>query len=408
MNEAFRAVQITDHVYWVGAIDWSIRDFHGYLTSRGSTYNAYLVLGEKNTLVDAVKAPLKEEMLSRIASVLAPEKIDYIISNHAEMDHSGALFEVADVVHPEKIYASSLGNKTLIEHFHTDREITMVKDGETCALGNLHFTFLESRMLHWPESMVTYLAEDRLLFSQDIFGMHLATGERFTDEIAEHILNSEAAKYYANIILPYSQVVLRFLDKVKDCNLEIEVIAPDHGPVWRKNPLHIISSYTKWAAQKPTKKAVIVYDTMWNSTALMADVLADGLMEGGAAVKQMPLGTSHRSDVATEILEAGALVVGSPTLNNNIFPTVADVMTYLKGLKPQNLCGAVFGSHGWSGEAIKQLEVLMKDMKVDLVADSIKAKYVPDQDVLKYCHAVGKQLAERLAAVADGDQDGIA
>ena len=397
MPEPFAAVKISEHVYWVGAIDWSIRDFHGYLTGRGSTYNAYLILSDPVTLVDTVKAPFREEMLSRIASVVEPGKIRQLISNHSEMDHSGSLPEMIQLLRPEKVFASVMGARTLQEHFHLDQEIIPLKDGESLNLGKLKLTFLETRMLHWPDSMVTYLHDDALLFSQDGFGMHLASSERFADEIPAEILSWEAARYFANILLLYSSLILKLLERVGKLNLPIKIIAPDHGPIYRKNLDWILQSYARWAAQKPSRQAVVVYDTMWQSTEKMARAIGEGLAAGGAGVKLLSLKSCHRSDVATEILGAGALLVGSPTLNNGLFPTVADCLSYLKGLRPQNLSGAAFGSYGWSGESVGEIEGILKEMKINLLSEGLKVKYVPDREALERCFSLGKLVAEKMA-----------
>ena len=396
MSEVFKAAKVTDHVHWVGAIDWALREFHGHLTSRGTTYNAYLILADKITLVDTVKSSFREEMLSRIASVIDPGDITYVISNHSEMDHSGCLPEVIEAVKPEKVFASVMGANALAEHFHLDREIVAVKDGESISLGNMNVSFVETRMLHWPDSMFTYLAEDGVLFSQDVFSMHLASTERFDDEIDDDILEDEAAKYFANILLPLSSPVSKLLEKVGNLGIAKGIVATDHGPIWRKDVSKILELYSRWAAQKPTKKAVVVYDTMYESTATMARAIAEGIRAGGADAKLLPLRVCHRTDVATEILDAGALLVGSPTLNNNLFPTVADALTYLKGLKPRNLIGAAFGSYGWSGEAVGQVEDVLRGMKVDLIGESIKVKYVPDDEALARCYSQGMLVAEKL------------
>ena len=396
MKDIYSAVKVTDNVYWVGAIDWTIRDFHGYTTPHGSTYNAYLVMADDITLIDTVKAPFMGEMLARIKSVVEPSKIKYIISNHSEMDHSGCLPEVIDLIKPQKVFASATGVKTLKEVFHDQHEITPVKDGETLSLGNMDLTFMETRMIHWPDSMFTYLAKDELLFSQDAFGMHLATLERFADEIPAATLEYEGATYYANIVLPYSAIVLKALEKVAASGIKIKIIAPDHGPIWRKDLGWIIDLYKKWASQKPTAKAVVVYGTMWHSTEKMARAISEALAQAGVKVKLLSMNETHRSEVVYEVLDAGALIVGSPTLNNNILPQMADVMTYLKGLKPANKIGAAFGSYGWSGESVKHLEAMLKEMKVDIAAESIAVKNAPDRDVLKKCHELGKTIAVGL------------
>jgi flavorubredoxin len=354
-------------------------------------------MADKITLIDTVKPPFKDQLLARIASVVDPKRIDYIVSNHAEMDHSGSLVPVIDAVQPEKVFASVVGSKSLKEHFHLDREIVPVKNGELLSLGNLSLTFLETRMLHWPDNMFSYLPEERVLFSQDAFGMHLAASQRWADEIDEGVLEWEGAKYFANILLPYSSLVLKLIDKVKSLNLAIDIIACDHGPMWRRDLSKIIGWYVRWAEQKPTLKAIVVFDTMWHSTAKMAEAIAEGLIAGGAHPKLMPLKSNHRSTVATEILDAGALLVGSPTINNNMYPSVADLLTYLKGLRPQNLIGAAFGSYGWSGEAVGQVRDILQAMNVELV-EGLRVKYVPGTDVLNQCYELGQSVAEKLKA----------
>jgi flavorubredoxin len=396
MTNIYSAIQVSDHVYWVGAIDWSIRDFHGYTTPHGSTYNAYLVMADKITLIDTVKGPFMEEMLARVASVVDPSKIDYIISNHSEQDHSGCLIDVIGRVRPEKVFASAVGVKTIRDIFHANVEIAAVKDGETLSLGNMDLKFMETRMIHWPDSMFTYLEKDGLLFSQDAFGMHLATFERFADELPADMLEYEAATYYANIVLPYSPVVLKALEKVTATGWAIKIFAPDHGPVWRKDLGFMIDLYKRWAAQKPGNKAVVVYATMWHSTEMMAKAIAESMAREGVCVKLLSMNDVHRSEVVYEVLEAGALVVGSPTLNNNILPQMADVMTYLKGLKPANLIGAAFGSFGWSGESVRDLEAILKEMKVEIAAEAVSTKHVPGGDVLEKCAELGKTVAAEL------------
>ena len=405
MSHAYEAVRVAEDVYWVGAVDWDVRNFHGYLTGRGTTYNAFLVLAEKITLIDTVKAPFLDEMLSRIASVVEPGRIDYIVSNHAEIDHSGCLPRTIAAVRPEKVFASKMGRKALAGHFRLDEPITAVGDGEALDLGGRKLSFLETRMCHWPDSMVSYLPDEALLFSQDAFGMHLASGERFADQLEGPVLEHEAGRYYANILLPLSGFVRKTLDKVAASGLELRIVAPDHGPIWRRpaDIEGIVGSYARWAAQEPTDKAVVVYDTMWQSTARMARAIGEGLASGGARVRLMSTTACHRSDVAGELLDAGALVVGSPTINNQVFPTVADVMSYLQGLKPQNLLGAAFGSYGWSGEAPRHLHALLADMGVETVADPLRVCYVPDDEALGQCRRLGQLLAERIARPAGDD-----
>jgi len=396
MKSVFKAVKISERVYWVGAIDWNIRDFHGYKTKRGSTYNAYMVLAEKPTLIDTVKAPFREEMMARIASVIDPRDVRYIISNHSEMDHSGCLPEVIDAIAPEAVFTSQIGAKTLQELFTISHEIKAVKDGESLSLGDMTMTFMETRMLHWPDSMFSYLADEQILFSQDAFGMHLACLERFDDELDPSILNYEGATYYANIILPYSPLVLKLIDRVGASGLAFKMIAPDHGPIWRKDIAGVIERYVKWAAQKPTLKAVVVYATMWHSTEKMARAISEGAAAGGLQVKLMSLDEVHRSDVVYELLDAGALVVGSSTLNNQMLPQMGDMLTYLRGLRPANLIGAAFGSYGWSGEAARQMQDILTEIKVEIVGESIRVKHAPTEETLLNCYALGGAIAGRL------------
>ncbi len=396
MADIYKAVKLTDKVYWVGAIDWNIRDFHGYTTRRGSTYNAYLILADRITLVDTVKAPFREELISRISSVVNPRDIRIIVSNHAEMDHSGCLHEMIDLIRPEEVIASTMGVKTLGDIFHRDQKITAVKDGEEKSLGNMKLRFLETRMLHWPDSMFSYLPEDEILFSHDAFGMHLATLERFDDEIDPAILRYEGATYFANIILPYAPLVTRLLGRVAASGMNFKFIAPDHGPVWRRDIPGVIANYGQWAAQKPTLKAIVVYGTMWHSTERMARAIGEGLAAAGVAAKCMSMDVFHRSDIAYEILDAGALIVGSSTLNNNMLPQIADVLTYLKGLRPANLLGASFGSFGWSGEAAVHIGDVLKEMKVEIIGAPLKVQHAPTEDDLRRCHDLGEEMARQL------------
>jgi flavorubredoxin len=398
--KACRAVKISDNVYWVGAIDWDIRNFHGYSTDRGTTYNAYLIMAEKITLVDTVKAPFREELLARIGSVIEPEKIDYIISNHSEMDHSGCLPVIIDLVKPEEVFASKKGVEALEAHFGL-KGITAVDDGGEIDLGNMKVTCLETRLLHWPDSMVSYLAGDKVLFSQDGFGMHLASNERFDDELDDYVLYHEASKYYANILLLYSHIAGKVIKRIEDSGLEIETIAPDHGPVWRTKIPWIIDLYKKWSARELKKKAIIVYDSMWDSTRMMARAIEDGLTEGGVHVKVLNATATGRADVVTELIDAGALIVGSPTLNNHIFPSVADVLTYIKGLKPKGLVGASFGSYGWSGESVRVLNEWLEDMNVELVGEGVRVNYVPKAGDLERCRQLGLDVAKKIGDLPD-------
>ena len=392
-----QAVKISNKVYWVGAIDWNIRDFHGYSTKRGTTYNAYLVLTEKPTLIDTVKKEFYGEMMERIASVIDPKKIEIIISNHSELDHSGALPQTIAAVEPKEVYASAMGLKDLTGHFHEDLKLHVVKTGDKIDVGGDTISFVEARMLHWPDSMFSYLEKENILFSNDVFGMHYATSQLFDDENDERIWLTEAEKYYANIVLPYSDIVLRFLDQVKKMGLSPKIVAPDHGFIWRKDPTRIVNLYAQWAAQKPTNKAVIIYDTMWGSTEQMARQIADGLREGGTEVKMLSMHANDRSKAALEILNAGALLIGSPVLNSQIFPAMADVLCYLKGLRKKNLIGAAFGSYGWNGAPVDSLTKMLEEMGVEVIAPAVKSPFVPDENIKKSCFELGQLVSQKLA-----------
>ncbi|MBT3198806.1 MAG: FprA family A-type flavoprotein [Phycisphaerales bacterium] len=406
MKDTFKAVKIFDDVYWVGAIDWDIRHFHGYLTSRGTTYNAFLILTDKVTLIDTVKASASDEMFARIASVIDPEKIDYIVSNHAEMDHSGALPEAIKRIQPEKVFATKMGAKALGQHFDLPCDITIVGDGETLDLGSDKITFAETKMCHWPDSMVTYQHGRQILYTQDAFGMHLAGLERYADEYDQTILDYEATKYYANILMHLAGFIDKTLEKLTALNLDISMIAPDHGPIWRtpEDIAKIIGDYSRWSAQKPTDKVVVVYDSMWGSTAKMARAIGEGLSEGGVKAKLMSMSSCHRSDVVTEILDAGGLVVGSATMNNNMQPAMADVTTYAGGLKPRNLVAGAFGSYGWSGEASKNLQAWLEGLGLNVITDPLRVNYVPNSDDLATCRQFGIDIAKATLASLQGNE----
>ncbi len=396
MAHPFTAVPITEDVYWVGAIDWAIREFHGYSTDRGTTYNAYVVTADRPTLIDTVKAPFRDEFLSRVRSVIDPEKIEVVVSNHSEMDHSGLLPSTLELIGPDVVYASKMGQRALDAHFHGAFEVEAVESGGTAELGNMTLQFLETRMVHWPDSMFSYLPERKLLFSQDGFGMHLASSERFDDQLDWPTLKYETEKYFANILMPFAPQIAKLLEKVRESDIEPELVCPDHGPVWRERFGDVFSLYERWCEQKPTRRAVVMYDTMWESTAKMARAVCDGLAAGGASAKLIPLEASDRSAAATEVLEAGALLAGVSTMNNQMFPTMADALTYLRGLRPKNLIGAAFGSYGWSGEGAKNVNAVLEEMGVELVAEPLTVQYVPTDEDLVRCRELGETVAREL------------
>jgi flavorubredoxin len=377
---SIKAIQIKENVYWVGGVDWNIRNFHGYLTQRGSTYNAYLIIDEKITLIDTVKHYLFDEMLERISEVIDPADIDYVISNHVEQDHSGSLPEIMEIAAKATLVTSPNGEKGLKAHFQEDWNYQIVKSGDVLNIGKRNLTFVQTPMVHWPDNMVTYLGEDKILFSNDAFGQHIASTERFDDELPLGVVLEEARKYYANIVLPYGGQVQKALGILGE--LDVEVIATSHGLIWRSNIPAILSEYQKWSTNATEKKAVIVYDTMWNATEIIAESIRDVFEKKRYNVRFMDLKNNHISDIMTEVITAKYICVGSPTLNNNLMPSVAGFLTYLKGLTPKDRIGLAFGSYGWSGQSIGQVEQYLKDCGFETL-ENIRIQYIPEEDQLE-------------------------
>ncbi len=391
-----KAVEIADGIYWVGVIDWNIRDFHGYSTYQGTTYNAFLIMDDKITLIDTVKKEFAEELIAKISQIVDPKKIEYVISNHTEMDHSGSLPRLMHKIGEDKpLYCSKMGHKNLSRHFSQKWNYHPVETGDKLNIGKRTLTFLETRMIHWPDSMFTYLNEDKILFSSDGFGQHYASMERFDDEVGDEIM-PHALKYFANILMLYSSHILKLMDKVMQMALPFDMICPDHGIIWRKDPSKIISSYLDWCHQNPKRKALVVYDTMWHSTETMAEAIAEGLAGEGVDVKPLSLRHCHRSDIMTEVMDAGAVIIGSPTLNNGLFPTVADFLTYMKGLRPKGKIGAAFGSYGWSGESVKLINKELEAMRFQVIDPGVRIQYVPDEKGFEACRELARKIARAL------------
>lgn len=392
MKSFYNAEKISENVWWVGAVDWSVRNFHGYLTERGTTYNAFLIIDEKVTLIDTVKAGFFAEMMERISSVIDPEKIDYIISNHAEPDHSGALQQAIEAIKPEKVFASMMGAKTLKAYYGIDAEVVTAP----VSLGAGNLSFVETRMLHWPDSMISFYDRDGVMFSQDAFGQHLAGSKLWADEYPGETLEYEMSKYYANIINAQSAKVLSLLDSLPSLNLPLQVIAPDHGPLFRRNFGEVFSAYRRYAEQKPQLRAAVIFATMWHATEDLARAFADGVRAAGVEVKIIDLAVSERSAVMTAVANSGLVAFGAPTMNNQVFPAMADVLTYVKGLKPQNKIGFAFGSCGWSGEGAKQIAAELENMKFEQPIAFIQSKYKPTGEELLKAFEAGYTLAGQL------------
>jgi flavorubredoxin len=389
--------ELAKGIYWVGAIDWDVRDFHGYSTYRGTTYNAFLIVDKKVTLFDTVKRSHLSELLDNIGAIIDPAKIDYLVVNHVEMDHSGSLPAMMDIIKPEKLFCSPMGQKAILEHFHReDWPYEVVKSGTEVSLGKRTIQFLETRMLHWPDSMFSYIKEDGILFSSDAFGQHYATSERFDDEVDISEVMQESGKYYANILYLFAPLIRKLLTSVKEMNLDIKMIAPDHGVIWRTHQNKILEAYDKWSRNESDKKVLVIYDSMWHSTEKMAHAIAAGLKESDVSIRLINLKVHHRSDVMTQVLNARAVVVGSSTLNNGLLPRMAGFLMYMRGLKPTNKLGAAFGSFGWSGEAVGLINTALEEMKIDVIEDGLRLKYVPDDRKLEECKEMGRRIGKRV------------
>ena len=392
-----KKVEIKPDIYWVGGIDWDIRNFHGYSTNRGTTYNAYLIIDKKITLVDTVKHYLFDEMTSRIKEIVDPSKIDYIISNHIEMDHSGSLPKILEICPNATVFTSPRGEKGLKRHYKKEWNFKVVKSGDTLNIGERTLHFVEVPMVHWPDSMVTYIPSDKLLLPNDAFGQHIASSERFDDEIDWGILKEEAAKYYSNIVMPYGGQVEKAIEALS--GLDIDMIGPSHGVIWRSLIPQILNEYIKWAKYETEDKALIIYDSMWGSTEKIAYALKEGIEETGIPVTIRNLKNTHISDVITDVNSSKFILIGSPTLNNTMLPTMGGFLTYLKGLRPKNRIGFVFGSYGWGGQAVGEIEKILKDLSWDMPVESINLNYVPDEkeliEVKKTGNKIGKYLMKK-------------
>lgn len=398
-------VEIKKDIFWVGFVDYDHRDFHGYSRSPdGSTYNAYLIKDEKNVLLDTVASGCEGTLLCRMAQVLEPEKIDYIICNHMELDHAGALEAIIERCKPEKIFVSQTGLKSMAGYFDCkDWPVQAVKSGDSINIGKRTIVFQETRMLHWPDSMVSYIPEDKLLVSNDIFGQNIASSARFVDEFGDDGEYTRRVKeYYFNIVLPYSPMVLKTLPVVE--KLDIDMIAPDHGLIQRgeKAVRGIIDMYRAMAEQKPQQRALVFYDTMWESTETMAYAICSGLEENNVPTRIMSVKQNHHSAVMTELADCGAVIAGSPTHNNTVLPLMAAQLTYMKGLRPLNRIGGAFGSYGWSGEGPKFLHEQLTSMNMEMPAEPVKCNWRPDHEALKACHQMGVTIAEALKKKCQG------
>ncbi len=386
-------------VYYVGIIDWNLRNFHGYSTHRGSTYNAYIVVDDKSAIIDNVKAPFTDQFVRNIKEVIGDlNKVDYLISNHLEGDHSGSLPTLSKLCPNAQIVTSEKGKAGFLRMYKQDWDIQAVKEGDTISLGKRTLTFVPVPLIHWPDSMVTYMTPDNVLFSNDAFGQHFASAKRFDYENSMTEIMEEAAKYYANIVMHVSKLIQKTLEKVtQTLKLKIDMICPSHGIVWKERISDILTAYTKWSNRETKEKVLVIYDTMWHSTEKMAFALEEGVAHEGVEVKIYNLTNTDNSDIMTEVLDARGLLIGSPTLNNGMYPTVAKFLTYLKGLKPPAKYAQAFGSYGWNAKrTMEQVNTNIKEALIPEILDPITYNFVPDPEELENCVKAGMEFAKKI------------
>lgn len=387
-------ISLRNNIDWVGCVDWAVRDFHSFDTPRGATYNAYLIRDEKTALIDTVKAPFAEELLKNVAALTDLAGVDYLVCNHAELDHAGGLPRVMAALPNATLVCDKKCMATLGLYFDTSAwKCKIVAGGESLSLGTRTLEFVETPMLHWPESMFTYVPEEKILFSMDAFGQHIATSSRFDDEVDLGLVMEEAKAYYANIVMPFGRQVAGVLKQAE--NLDIETIATSHGVIWRSHIDKIIAAYRDWCVCRPRAKVLVIYDSMWDSTGQMARAIHAGASLPGVEVKLLPIRCSTLTTLATEILDAAAIAFGSATLNRGMMPMAAAALTYFKGLRPTGKAGFAFGSYGWGKGAAEAIDEELGKMGWDILREPLRAQYRPRPDVLEACHQAGRLLAEK-------------
>jgi flavorubredoxin len=384
--------KLTDNVFWVGFVDWSVRDFHGYTTARGSTYNAYLVKSQKTALIDTVKGMYAGDLIANVKAQVPLESVDYIVCNHAEPDHAGGLPATVQACPNATVVCNAKCKDALEHHFDVSGwKFQVVNDAETLSLGGKTLQFFDTPMVHWPESMVTYLVEDAILFSMDAFGQHYASGYRFDDESDLCEVMQEAKTYYANIVLPYARPVAAALARLG--GLKLAIVAPSHGVIWRSHFAKIVAAYQAWMVSKPTKKVVIVFSSMWNSTRQMAEAVAAGAEEFPVEVKLIDAAATSDTNIVADVMDCAAFAAGSPTLNMSILPRMAATLTYLRGLKPMGKSCFAFGSFGWASKGCEEVAQYLQAMQMTPVCEPVACRFVPDAATLEKCRAAGRALA---------------
>ncbi len=392
--------KVTDKVTWVGKIDWELRRFHGdeYSTDRGSSYNSYLIKDEKTVLIDTVWTPFAEEFIANLKKEVDLNKIDYIIAQHGEVDHSGTLPLLMKEIPNTPIYCTANGAKILKAHYHEDWNFVEVKTGDSLNIGESTLTFVEARMLHWPDSMMTYMSGDNILFSNDAFGQHYASDLMYNDLVDQGELYQEAIKYYANILTPFSPLVSNKIKEILSFELPLSMIATSHGVIWRDKPAQIVEKYLEWADAYQEHQVTIVYDTMWNATRRMAEAIAEGIksVDDTLTVKLFNAATTDKNDVITELFKAKGILVGSSTVNKGIMHATGGLLEMLRGLGLKNKKAAGFGSYGWSGESVEIIESKLKDAKFEVIEGGSKELWNPDKEQLENCREFGKTFAKSL------------
>lgn len=391
--------QVKNNVFWVGKVDWELRKFHGdeYSTHKGSTYNSYLIQEEKTVLIDTVWSPFAEEFVDNLAKEIDLNKIDFIIANHGEVDHSGALPALMKHIPNKPIYCTANAVKSLKGQYHQDWNFQVVKTGDKIDIGNgKELIFVEMAMLHWPDSMSTYMTQDNILFSNDAFGQHLATEKLFNDQVDQCDLFNESIKYFANILNPFNPILRKKLDEITALNLPIEIIATSHGIIWRDNPLQIVEKYVQWANDYQENQITIIYDTMWNGTKQLAEKIAEGIgiADPDVVVKVYNLAKSDENDLITEVFKSKAVVIGSPTISNSILHSVAGFIHLMKELKFKGKKAAAFGCYGWSGESVKVINELMANAGLEVVSEGFRNQWNPDADAQISAVEFGKTIAK--------------
>ncbi|MBN1893105.1 anaerobic nitric oxide reductase flavorubredoxin [bacterium] len=393
--------QVKNNVTWVGKTDWELRKFHGeeYSTHKGTTYNSYLIREKKTVLIDTVWQPFAREFVENLKQVIPLEKIDAVIANHAEVDHSGALPELMRHIPDRPVYCTANGVKSLKGHYHADWDFHVVKTGDRLPVGDKELIFIEAQMLHWPDSMMTYLTGDNIVFSNDAFGQHYATESLFNDLADQAELSTECLKYYANILTPFSKLVAKKIQEVVSLNVPIDMICPSHGVIWRDNPLQIVEKYTKWAGDYRENQATLVYDSMWQGTRIMAEAIANGIREADpqVTVKLFNISHSDKNDVMAEVFKSKLVVFGSPTINRGILSAMAGFLEELRGLGFKGKKAAVFGSYGWSGESVSMMKGMLEAAGWPVYPEMLKVLWNPDAEGIRLSREFGRKIAKDAA-----------